>query len=62
MTELISAHVKSIEIMRSIYNSSEINDYGDVVIPHSVYDDIYKDLLNHIERLERVVSASTQDT
>lgn len=66
MSETISAHVKSLEILRKIYCSSEIGDRGHVVIGRESYPELYADLHEHMGRLERVIaselSGSNNDT
>lgn len=57
MSETISAHVKSLEILRKIYCSSEIGDRGHVVIGRESYPELYADLHEHMSRLERVIAS-----
>jgi len=50
--------VTALCFLRKLYVAMEINDYGDIVIPHSVYDDCGKDVLMEIGKLELVIASN----
>jgi hypothetical protein len=54
--------VTALEVLRKIDTSSEINDYGNVVIPEKSYPDFGVELLREIRKLERVISESMRDS
>jgi len=58
----LDALVTALSVLRKIYSSSDIDDYGKVVIHEDVYPDIFGDILRVIGNLERVIASSLVTT
>jgi hypothetical protein len=53
--------VSTLSHLRRVYEAASVDDFGDVVIGEKSYPDFFKDILNEIGKLERVIAASVAD-
>ena len=53
--------VTSLSLLRKIYSESEVGDINSLSIKRFKYEDVYKDLLSQIEKLERLIASGVEN-